>query len=64
MNQKVVNYLLDSSKHLNDDELYQLSLFLEPRGSRFCSRTSVINFPQGISPTHYQQDKPEKPEKP
>lgn len=58
MNQKVVNYLLDSSKHLSDDDMYQLSLFLEPRLSRlstsYTNRSSIINFPPGISPTHYQ----------
>lgn len=64
MSPKVVNYLLDTSKHLSDDELYQLSLFLEPRLSRFGNRTSIVNFPQGtISPTHYHIDEKEKEKK-
>lgn len=62
MSAKVVNYLLDSSKHLSDDDMYQLSLFLEPRLSRFSNnyntRQSIISFGQGtISPTHYIEEK-------
>ena len=62
MSSKVVNYLLDTSKHLSDDDMYQLSLFLEPRLSRFSNnyntRQSIISFGQGtISPTHYIEEK-------
>ncbi|XP_027204104.2 ras-specific guanine nucleotide-releasing factor 2-like isoform X1 [Dermatophagoides pteronyssinus] len=42
-NPKVTNYLLDTSRHLQDDELYQMSLTLEPRLSRFSPRVYVPN---------------------
>lgn len=58
-NPKVIHYLLDTSRHLSDDEQYQLSLFLEPRLSKFSNRSSIINFPQTISPTHYKLDEKE-----
>jgi len=40
-NPKVINYLLDNSRHYPDDELYQRSLCLEPRLSRLGSRAST-----------------------
>lgn len=33
LNQRVANYLLDSSRHLQDDEMYRCSLAIEPRSS-------------------------------
>ncbi|KAI1301458.1 Ras-specific guanine nucleotide-releasing factor 2 [Halotydeus destructor] len=56
MNPKVINYLLDTSRHLNDDELYQLSLCLEPRLSRLGTKntpTAVSPSLGGTSPSHY-----------
>lgn len=43
-NPRVTNYLLDTSRHLGDEVLYQMSLCLEPRLSRLGSRaTTVVN---------------------
>ncbi|KAL1117876.1 hypothetical protein AAG570_004189 [Ranatra chinensis] len=41
---KVTNYLLDPSLLLNDDELYQMSLEIEPRTSRLSAAT-LTNLP-------------------
>ncbi|XP_054160727.1 ras-specific guanine nucleotide-releasing factor 1-like [Oppia nitens] len=49
-NPKVTNYLLDTSRHLFDEELYQLSLCLEPRLSRLGTKMSTTG---GSSPSHY-----------
>lgn len=51
MNSKVINYLLDASRHLGDDELYQRSLCLEPRLSRLGSKVSQMTT-GNISPGH------------
>jgi hypothetical protein len=40
MSAKVVNYLLDTTQHKGDDELYQISLFLEPRLSRLSTKVT------------------------
>jgi hypothetical protein len=52
MNPKVINYLLDTSHHLDDEQLYQLSLCLEPRTSRLGSKigtSSKSSTPTGPS---------------
>ena len=33
LNPRVANYLLDASRHLQDDEMYRCSLVIEPRSS-------------------------------
>lgn len=33
LNPRVANYLLDASRHLQDDEMYRLSLAIEPRST-------------------------------
>lgn len=38
---KVLNYLLDTSRHFSDDELYQRSLCLEPRLSRLGTKSAA-----------------------
>lgn len=38
---EVANYLLDTSRHRDDDELYQMSLCLEPRLSRLGTKMST-----------------------
>lgn len=55
-NPKVTNYLLDTSRHLSDDELYQLSLCLEPRLSRLGTKISTVSsgsYGGGSSPSHH-----------
>ncbi|CAG2115250.1 unnamed protein product [Medioppia subpectinata] len=57
-NPKVTNYLLDTSRHLPDEELYQLSLCLEPRLSRLGTKITTTGGSSGSSfggssPSHY-----------
>lgn len=55
MNSKAINYLLDTSRHLSDDVLYQQSLVLEPRLSRLGTKitpTSGGSSFSGTSPSH------------
>ncbi|XP_074594267.1 ras-specific guanine nucleotide-releasing factor 1-like isoform X2 [Brevipalpus obovatus] len=55
MNSKAINYLLDTSRHLSDDELYHQSLILEPRLSRLGTNitpTSASSSFSGTSPSH------------
>ncbi|XP_015792676.1 ras-specific guanine nucleotide-releasing factor 2-like isoform X4 [Tetranychus urticae] len=56
MNPRAINYLLDTSRHLSDDELYQHSLVLEPRLSRLGTKitpTSGGSSFSGTSPSHF-----------
>ncbi|XP_066581022.1 ras-specific guanine nucleotide-releasing factor 2-like [Prorops nasuta] len=47
---KVTNYLLDTSLHLNEKDLYRLSLEIEPRTSRLSS-SGLVGLPSTISQT-------------
>lgn len=40
LNHRVANYLLDSSRHLADDEMYKCSLAIEPKSTSSSSTTS------------------------
>jgi hypothetical protein len=58
LNPRVTNYLLDNSRHLPDEELYQLSLCLEPRLSRLGTKITTTGGSSGSSfggssPSHY-----------
>ncbi|KAI2806402.1 Ras protein-specific guanine nucleotide-releasing factor [Blomia tropicalis] len=50
LNSRVTNYLLDTSRHLQDEILYQKSLCLEPRLSRLSTKISYSG-PSTTSPS-------------
>lgn len=43
LNSKVANYLLDASRHLQDDEMYRCSLAIEPRSSGGKNGVQILN---------------------
>ena len=57
---KVTNYLLDSSRLLNDDDLYRMSLEIEPRRATLTPATApslaVLSSLQGVA-AHLQQQR-------
>ncbi|XP_076333763.1 ras-specific guanine nucleotide-releasing factor 1-like isoform X2 [Tachypleus tridentatus] len=52
MNPKVTNYFLDPNHLMNDEELYQISLCLEPRLSRLCTKITPLPASFGLSGSH------------
>ena len=43
LNHRVANYLLDSSRHLQDDEMYRCSLAIEPRSTGGKNGVHLLN---------------------
>lgn len=43
LNPRVANYLLDASRHLQDDEMYRCSLAIEPRSSGTKNGAQLLN---------------------
>jgi len=43
LNPRVANYLLDASRHLQDDEMYRCSLTIEPRSSGAKNGVQLLN---------------------
>lgn len=55
LNHKVANYLLDASRHLQDDEMYRCSLAIEPRSSGAKNGVQILNnMSQNGTPIHNQ----------
>ncbi|XP_034943189.1 ras-specific guanine nucleotide-releasing factor 2-like [Chelonus insularis] len=52
---KVINYLLDTSLLLDEDDLYRMSLEIEPRTSRLSS-VALINIPPTVGQTSLKKD--------
>ena len=61
LNPRVANYLLDASRHLQDDEMYRCSLAIEPRSSGAKSSAQLLNnvnsAQQGVNVSGHQQVK-------
>lgn len=53
LNHKVANYLLDASRHLQDDEMYRCSLAIEPRSSGGKNGVQILN--SATNQHHHQQ---------
>lgn len=47
LNPRVANYLLDESRHLQDDEMYRCSLAIEPRSSGGKNGVQILNSVSG-----------------
>lgn len=52
---KVTNYLLDTTLLVEEDDLYRMSLEIEPRTSRL-STTTLIGLPPSTSPGVFKRE--------
>ena len=58
LNPRVANYLLDASRHLQDDEMYKSSLAIEPRSSGAKNGVQLLS---GTASNQQQQQQPAPP---